>query len=106
MKIRCENFKPLRKNTLVGFAEILIEDIGLRVKGLSIHEKGRSRWASLPAKPQTSKDGMVIKDAGGKAQYVHILEFDSRERSDGFSAAVITAVLAIAPNTFEHEDSF
>jgi hypothetical protein len=46
------------------------------------------------------KDGAVLKDAEGKAQYIPMLEFSSREVSNAFSAAVIAAVLAHTPDAF------
>jgi hypothetical protein len=101
MNITCKSFRPFHRNTLRGFAEIEILDINLRVRDVALHEKNASRWAQLPAKPQINKDGIVVKDAGGKAQYVHILEFDSRDRRDEFNAAVIAAVIEHDPAAFD-----
>jgi hypothetical protein len=92
MDIVCRKFRPFARNTLLGFAEIEIKDIGLTVRDVALHQKGGSRWAQLPAKPQI-KDGAVVS-IDGKAQYVCILEFGSREMRDEFSAAVVDAVLA------------
>ena len=100
--LRCEGFRPFRRNTLLGFAEVIIPDIHLRIKDIAVHQKGDARWAALPAKPQV-KDGVVIKDADGKAQYVAILEFTSRTVRDAFSAAVLDAVLARDPHAFDDE---
>ena len=56
--------------------------------------------AQLPAKPQI-KDGVVVKDNSGKAQYISIMEFSSREVRNAFSDAVIAAVLEHTPPAFE-----
>jgi hypothetical protein len=91
MDIVCRKFRPFARNTLLGFAEIEIKDIGLTVRDVALHQKGDSRWAQLPAKPQI-KDGAVVS-IDGKAQYVCILEFGSREARDKFSDSVISAAL-------------
>jgi hypothetical protein len=103
LTVRCDDFRPLRRNTLCGFASVFLPEIGLRIKDVTIFEKGSKRWAGLPAKPQISKDGTVIRDDAGKQQYVSILEFSSRDISDAFSAAVIRAVLEHSPDAFDGE---
>jgi hypothetical protein len=102
LTIQCESFRPWRRNTLCGFAEIVIAELRLRIKDISLHQKGDSRWAQLPAKPQI-KDGTHVKDADGKSQYVNILEFTGREVRDAFSAAVVAAVLEHSPGAFDEE---
>jgi hypothetical protein len=99
LTVTCESFRPLVRNTLRGFAEITIAEMRLTIRDIAIHEKNEARWAQLPAKPQV-KDGTLVKDATGKVQYVHIMEFDGREVRDAFSRAVIQAVLECAPEAF------
>ena len=94
MKIVCKKFSPLERNTLRGFAEINIVDIGMVIKDVALHTKNGSSWAQPPAKPQI-RDGVAEKDDAGKIQYTPIIEFASREARDKFSAAVIEAVRAI-----------
>jgi hypothetical protein len=91
LTIECEEFKPLVRNTLRGFATITIKEMRLRVKDVALHVKNDRQWAALPAKPQI-KDGAVIIDASGKAQYTNVFEFTDRPTSDAFSRAVIDAV--------------
>jgi hypothetical protein len=100
--VKCESFKPFRRNTLYGFAEILIAEIGLRIKDVTIFEKNGKRWASLPSKPML-KDNMLIKDEDGKGVYTNILEFPDRDVRDAFSQAVVAAVLEHAPDAFDDE---
>lgn len=101
--IECEEFKPFAKNTLRGFATIKIPNIQLRIKDVAIHTKGESQWAAMPAKPQV-KDGRVVTDATGKAQYVNVLEFTDRRTGDAFSRAVIAAVLERNPKALETDN--
>jgi hypothetical protein len=91
MKIVCRKFQPFQKNTLRGFAEVVITDIGMVVRDVTVHTKNDFTWASPPAKPQV-KDGRVVTD-NGRAQYVPIIEFCSREARDDFSLSVVEAVL-------------
>jgi hypothetical protein len=82
----------------------LVTEMRLTIRDISIHEKGESRWAQLPSKPQISKDGKVItKD--GKTQYATILEFDSRAVREAFSNAVIASLLDRVPDAFEERAS-
>jgi hypothetical protein len=99
--VSCESFHPLVRNTLLGFAEISIAEMRLKIRDVAIHQKGEARWAALPAKPQI-KDGALLKDpATGKIQYTPVMEFDSRAVRDAFSRVVIDAVLERAPDAFE-----
>jgi hypothetical protein len=102
LTVKCEDFRPLRRNTLCGFASVFLQEIGLRIKDLSIHEKNQSRWASLPSKPML-KNEALMKDAEGKAQYASILEFPERAVRDAFSAAVVRAVIEHSSAAFERE---
>jgi hypothetical protein len=104
MKMVCRGFCRLPRNTLVGFAEIHIAELGLSMKDIAIHEKGGSRWAAPPARPQLSKDGAVVRDDAGKFQYAPILEFGSRASRDRFSQQVVNAVLARVPGAFTDTD--
>jgi hypothetical protein len=101
MKMVCKSFKPLRKNTMLGFCEIYLSDLDLTMKDIALHEKSGSRWAAPPARPQISKDGAVIRDEStGKIAYSPIIEFTSRNSRDEFSKAVIAAVCARVPGVF------
>ena len=100
LRVTCESFRPLVRNTLRGFAEITISEMRLKIRDVAIHQKGDARWAQLPAKPQV-KDGALVKDAStGKIQYIPVLEFDSRAVADPFSSVVINAVLEREPEAF------
>ena len=101
LTVECRQFRPFQKNTLVGFADIFIRDMQLVIRDISLHQKNAARWASLPARPMVLKDGSIAKDeTTGKAKFIAILEFASRDVSTAFSSAVIAAVLAHSPNAF------
>src|SRR6516165_5137413 len=94
MKIVCKKFSPLARNTMLGFAEITIVDLGMTIRDVVVHRKNGTSWASPPAKPQI-RDGAITKDESGKIQYSAIFEFSDRAARDRFSAAVIEAARAI-----------
>jgi hypothetical protein len=90
-------WKPLRRNTLQGFASIRL-GATLKIHDVAVHrhENGR-RWAQLPAKPILQADGSVKRDGSGKVQYAPLLEWSDRAASDRFSEAVIEAIEAQHP---------
>jgi hypothetical protein len=103
--ITIRDFKPIHRNTLVGFAIICIPELHLTIKDVAIHQKGSSRWAALPAKPMIDRDGVAIRDSTtGKITYSNILEFTDRATRDAFSHVVIAALLDIFPNALLDED--
>jgi len=100
--ISCLAFRAVRRNTLVGFANIRINELHLEIHDVAIHVKNASRWAQPPAKPMIDKDGVAIRDREtGKIAYFTIFEFSDRATRDAFSRAVIDAVMRAFPNAFE-----
>src|SRR5262249_11092961 len=103
LSIQCRAFHPVYRNTLRGFAEIRINELRLTIRDVAIHEKGKCRWAQLPAKAQI-RDGELVHDEHGKIQYFHLMNFETRAVADAFSAAVVAALLEFAPADFEREE--
>jgi hypothetical protein len=97
--VYCSVWRPLRRNTLRGFATVTIPEICLEITDIALHVKGERRWAQLPSKPMI-RDGVVLEDDSGKPKYLPILRFTTRQVSDAFSAAVIRAVLERDPTAF------
>lgn len=97
-RMQLKAWRPLVKNTLRGFAIVELPN-GLTIKDVSVHQKDNKRWAGLPAKPVIGQDGTVVQK-DGKAQYASIMEWNSRDLSDRFSAAVVELVLASHPDAF------
>jgi hypothetical protein len=100
MNLVCEEWRSVRKNTLLGFAQIRIQELHLVVRDIAVHEKSGRRWAQLPARPQI-KDGRVITDAAGKVQYFSLLSFEGRDVADAFSDAVCAAILRKDAHAFD-----
>jgi hypothetical protein len=101
MSIICEKWTARRSNTLLGFADVLLEQTHLRIHDVAIHEKGGRRWAQLPGRPMIDREGLVLRDEQGKTKYATILQFETRQASDDFSRACIAAVLERFPAAFD-----
>jgi hypothetical protein len=104
LTITCDAWRPLRKNTLLGFTSIHIVELELKVHDVAIHQKGDRMWAALPARPWV-QNRTVVTDDDGKVQYSTILEFSRREVRDAFSNAVIRAVLERFPDALALEEA-
>ena len=84
-------FTPRVSNTLQGFAKIRLKEVRLIIHDVAIHQKNLARWAQLPSKAQIGKDRELIKK-GDKIQYAQVMEFDTPEVRERFSARVIAAL--------------
>jgi hypothetical protein len=103
LTIRIESFKPLRSNSLYGFADFVIPELHLRIRETPVHESHGRRWVGLPAKPQVTREGTVRRDDRGKAAYAAVLQFTDRATSDAFSERAIAALLEVYPDAFAEE---
>jgi hypothetical protein len=101
LTVRVEAFKPLRSNTLFGFADLVIPELRLRIREAAVHESHGKRWVGLPAKPQVTREGTVRRNERGKIEYSAILQFTDRATSDAFSGRAIAALLEAYPNAFD-----
>jgi hypothetical protein len=92
LTVTCAGWRPLQRNTLLGFATVRIAEMRMTVADVAVHEKNGSRWAQLPSKPMISKGRDLVTDDNGKIKYAPIFSFDSKEVERAFSAAVVKAV--------------
>lgn|SRR5262245_26451175 len=101
LTITCTEFTPLVRNTLRGFATIVISELKLEIRDVAVHEKNGERWAHLPAKPMLDHNGVALRDgANGKIKYADVFTFVDKATREAFSKAVINAVLRAFPNAF------
>jgi hypothetical protein len=101
-KMRLVEFKPLRRNTLLGFCVVEMPS-GLVIRDISIHQKAGKWWAGLPAKPVLDAEGRHVNNHAGHKQYAALLGWRSRELADRFSAAVVELVRLAHPADLEGE---
>ena len=95
--IEVTSFKRLDKGALVGFCDIKIRELRIKVHEVAVYAKNGSRWASMPAKPWF-KDGVAVRGDSGKIQYTPLFEFETKVVRDAFGAAVWRALLDFDPN--------
>ena len=91
MAVIIRDFRQIKKNSLRGFATIELP-IGLVIKDVTINNTQGRVWAGLPSKPQMENGAHKADPKTRKPAYAKILEWRSRDLSDGFSDAVIAAM--------------
>ena len=100
MSTRILEWRPLRRNSLLGFARVELPS-GMIIADVTVLTGDRGPWASPPSKPMIDRDGQAMKDSKGKIRYTPLIEFTSKEIRDRFSSAVIEAMRAAHPAAFE-----
>lgn len=104
LEVDVENFRPLRANTLFGFVTVYIPALHLRIIDVPVHQKDRSRWVALPARPHVDKHGNARRDdRTNKIVYSPVLELCDRATRDAFSLKVLAALLEKFPNAFDEQ---
>lgn len=83
-------WRPMRRNSLLGFAKIQLG--ALKISDISLNTSNGRTWANLPSKPMLNRDGQAMRDDKGKIRYSPMLEWNSKDTADRFSASVIAAV--------------
>jgi hypothetical protein len=97
--VECTAFHSVRRNTLRGYATIVVKELRLRISDIAIHERDGGRWSHLPAKAMV-RDGELVKDGPRKPRYVPILEFVDAKVGRVFSSRVCEAVERLEPDAF------
>jgi hypothetical protein len=55
--IRCIRFRRFEKNTLQGFIDLELSNVGLVLRDCTWHRKGDQEWVGFPARQYQDKDG-------------------------------------------------
>jgi hypothetical protein len=105
LSVRIENFKRQRSNTLIGFVDILIPELRLRIREATVHQSHGRCWIGLPGKPQVDRGRAARRDDRGKIAYSPVLQFTDRAVGDAFSARTIEALLESFPDAFADGDA-
>jgi hypothetical protein len=88
--IRCTRFRPRRKNTLQGFADLELPRVGIVIRDCSWHRhENLKEWVSFPARP--------YEDKSGKTTWSPLIEFveGAREARDQFQRQALAAIHAL-----------
>ena len=84
--IEITDFREYKKNTLQGFFDVKLTDMGLEIRGCCLHERDGQRWVQLPSKAYEKEDG----SRGWK----YILDFYEEEKKQAFQKEVLRALEA------------
>lgn len=82
ISVRIDSGKRYSKNTLIAFIDFTLLEVGLSIKGASIHEKEGLRWVSLPSRSYTNAEG---------THWAPVVEFASKEARSRINDAVLAA---------------
>jgi hypothetical protein len=91
MRVTASNFKPLPRNTLKGFVDIHIVEIGLTLRECTWHEMNGRQWISPAGKPQLDKAGQPRLSDKGKPLYTEIAHFAEKKFRNDFSEKAVAA---------------
>ena len=87
MKITINKWKPYQKNSLQGFFNLTINDIGLSIEGVGYFNNNEGKkWLTLPTKSYQAKDG--------KTKYQPFISFPEPDHYWAFCGAVWDAIEA------------
>ena len=84
MQVEILHFRPFVKNSLQGFVTIFLPEVGLEIRGCTLHEASGKRWVGLPAKEYTTEEG--------KQAYSYIITFPAQKTWKAFQHAAIAAL--------------
>jgi hypothetical protein len=94
--VTIEEFRPVLKNTLRGFASVAFPS-GMIVEEVSLHVSEGRAWASAPARPMLNATGTAMLDEHGKPRWKPFIRFRDRATRDTWSDLVIAAVRQTYP---------
>lgn len=81
MTIEIVDFKLYQKNTLQGFATVRMENIGLEIRDIALHQKNDKEWLTMPARP--------YEDSEGNQKYAYILDWYDKNLKGQFENTVL-----------------
>jgi hypothetical protein len=91
-----KDFRALSKTTLRGFVTIQFPS-GMVIAEISVHVANGRAWASPSGRHMVDGDGVVMRDGAGKTRWQPLITFETKERRELWSAAVVQAVRAAFP---------
>ena len=96
LDIRIDTVKTFSKNTLIAFVDFTILEVGLTIKGSTIHEKEGKRWVGMPAREYTTDEGR---------KWVPVIEFADKESRYALNDSVLVALEAFQAGTTRPESA-
>jgi hypothetical protein len=103
LSVQVTSWLPQRQNTRIGFRDVVIPELTLKIHEVPVFMQNDKRWVLFPAKPLISVNGQVAHDISGRTQYAPVLQILDAGIRRKFSAAVVAALLEFAPHAFDTE---
>ena len=97
--VAIEDWRPLAKNTLRGFARVRLPS-GMVLHDTAVHVREGKAWVSPAGRPAVGRDGTQMVGKDGKPLFNPTVSFVDKATADKFSAAVIEALHASHPEAF------
>jgi hypothetical protein len=82
-KISILNFREYKKNTLLGFFDVRINQTTMIISGCSLHTKNGKYWVGYPAKPY---------EVDGVTKWQNIVSLDDKDMNQRFQDSVLGAL--------------
>jgi hypothetical protein len=106
---RLNDFKPVVKNTLRGFASGRLDfgdGIAFDIAEVAVHQRDGREWAGWPARPLIDRDGQALRDENGKPRYsAPLVRPADRALADRLAAAIIAAVRRAHPEALGEREA-
>jgi hypothetical protein len=93
-----EDFRPLARNALRGFARVRMPS-GMVIHDVCVFEQDSKRWVMPPSKPAITSEGSVFRK-DGKPVYTPVISFADKTSREKFCNAIVAAVEASHPEVF------
>jgi DNA-binding cell septation regulator SpoVG len=84
MALKITKFRDVRKNTLRGFISVRMENIGLEIRDISVHEKNGKQWLAMPSRP--------YEDSEGNRKYAFFLDWHDKKQKAQFESSVMALI--------------
>jgi len=102
-RVTCIGFKLRHSGSLLGYAEIHLSRLRLRLHDVPIYAQGPRRWAGVPSRPVVDRENQPVRDEAGKPKYQPLLAWDTPDLQKAFSDAVVMAVEDYDASVFRSE---
>lgn len=96
-RLQLLDWRPLRQNTLRGFATVRLYPPGLIIHDLTVHRSSESLFALMPGKAMIGLDGHVLTDERGRRRYAPVIEVPDRTVRERLSAALVALIQSRDP---------
>jgi hypothetical protein len=100
MSVVIEEFKPVLKSTLRGFARARFPS-GMVIAEIALHVANGRAWASPPSRPMVDRLGTVMRDSDNKTRWQPLITFSDKNARDSWSSQVVAAVHEAYPDALE-----